>query len=225
MMALVMEFLNRIPADLWTVLLTALGAWIYFRFIGPRDIGTVLADELGTFMVIDILVTRLSLFILYPSAILHVGVWTLLSQPPASGWGLGALTATLYVGLSLRKRGQARRRTLQVALTGLAFGGIVYFACVALTSFAPFQMQAVLRLFMAVGTALWLWRRQNFPLRNPERLFGLYGALLFASSALVPHVNKLGWLGFSQWAFLALIFVSALLEANHDWRATKHRGN
>lgn len=209
--------ISRIPVSLWTVLWMALGGYLYLRFLGPKEHRSLLLDELGTFVILDIIVTRLSLLVLYPSSLLHLSVWTFLSEPPSSGWILGAFVAAMYTGYSLRRKHQATRAVLRSILTALVFGGIVYFLYMWWISYPPFKVQAEIRFVLSILVALWLWQRRNGPFRYPERLFGVSGALLFATSAMVPHFDRWAMFGVSQWVFLAMVLVSILFEAAHDW--------
>lgn len=218
MIAELSGFLGRIPASLWTILLVALGAYIYWRFFDKTEHRRVLLDELGTFVVIDIIVTRLSLLLLYPSAVLHLSIWTFFSEPPAAGWVLGMVVAALYSGFSLRKRHQATRANLQSILTAMTFGAILYFAYATWTSYPPFKFQAEVRLGLSVLLAIWLWQRRSRSIRYPERVFGVQGALLLATSAMVPHLDKVGPLGTAQWGFSSVIGLAVLVEATRDWR-------
>jgi len=209
-------FLNRIPPSLWTILLFAFGAWVYLRFISSADYKKVLLNELGNFLLLDIIVTRLSLLVLYPSSLLHLSIWTLLSEPPSSGWGLGALAGIAYVGFALRRQHLLTRPVLQTWLTALVFGGLLFFAYEWWVSFPPYRDQALIRLLLDGVLCWWLWRKQAHPLQFPVRVLGVMGGLLLLTSALVPQLSKTGPLSVAQWGYVLIMGLAVANEARRD---------
>lgn len=215
-MAVLSGFLNRIPPSLWTVLWLALGAFIYLRFLSSADYRKALLNELGNFLLLDIIVTRLSVLVLYPSSLLHLSIWTLLSEPPSSGWVVGALAGIAYVWFALRRQHLLTRQVLQTWLTALVFGGLLFFAYEWWVSFPPYRNQSLIRFLLDGMLAWWLWKKQTNPLQFPVRVLGVLGGLLLLTSALVPQLSKTGPFSLAQWAYVLVIMIAVANEALRD---------
>ena len=215
-MAVLSGFLNRIPPSLWTVLLLALGAFVYFRFLSSADYRKALLNELGNFLLLDIIVTRLSVLLLYPSSLLHLSIWTLLSEPPSSGWVVGALAGITYVWFALRRQHLLTRQVLQTWLTALVFGGLLFFAYEWFVSFPPYRNQSLIRFLLDGILAWWLWKKQANPLQLPVRVLGVMGGLLLLTSAVVPQLGKTGPFSSAQWAYVLVIMIAVANEALRD---------
>ena len=212
---------GRIPMALWSVLLVSAGAYAYLRWISTDTHKTVLLDVLGTFVITDVLVSRLSPLVLFPTNLSNLNFFTLLGAPGASGWLFGGGIALLLSAFSLHRRGALKRGNLTTTatelVTAMVWGGVLFFGYDAWVSLSSYRTLALVRLLLSLAIGVWLWRMHG-RLRLPLRVVGIIGGLLLATSLWVPRMNLVGALTVPQWVFASLVVLAITNEAVRDIR-------
>ncbi len=198
------------------ILLGAIAAYTYLHFQRDKPVATFLKDKLWDFLIVFMLVTRVSVLILHPSLLWNFNIYYVLAQPPAEGWLVGLAAAVIIVGRSWR-RGQVDNR---IALFQLAqavlWGSVPYFLYGLLREAAPYRWLDAARLTGAVviAAAVRFTRLRAAGERYPQRFWLVIGLGLLVSSLTVPRLNLLGPFTTGQWAELALCMAALMIEAN-----------
>ncbi|MCF8566437.1 hypothetical protein LLE49_17075 [Alicyclobacillus tolerans] len=219
----VLFFLSRIPASIADLLVVGIGMWIYFRAFAPKDLRTLLADQVFNFLAVSIIVTRFSNLFWYPSSILHLNIWFLLSQPPQNGWVVGAVAGGIAVLVSLTRQKKLSSDLVGPMVAALVFSSLVYTGFRFFADSSGARTADLLRLIGSVVLMLWMRRPRSWAVSRPERMLAIFCAWLLLTSAFAVHVNKIGWLDATQWLYLLTLVGVLAWEASRDIRFAKNK--
>lgn len=209
---------NRIPHSLMALLLGTIAARAYLQFIKDKTLKSLLIDKLWGFLLLYLLITRFSGFLLHPSTLVNLNLYILLAQPPVNGWLIGLVVASVYLVFTLRRAGLANRSVFYIISKSLLLAALPYFLYSAIYNFAPFFQQDLLRLGIASLILL-----INLPVnlrtafqRDPHRLWLIMGVSMLATSVIVPQVDQWGLFSPEQWVDTALILMALGIEGIKD---------
>lgn len=216
------ELFNRIPLrishDTIGLLLAALGVRVFLHFLKDKMRRQWLIDKLWLVFMIYLIFTRLSGFVLYPSLLQNLSIYTFLAQPPENGWLIGLLASIIYMACSFYRTRMSDRITLYLSSLAFVFGSILYFAYRLSYDLNPYSLEDEIRLVAAIIILCLNWPRhlrQSFG-HHPERIGLLTGMMLLVTSITVPHWDKLWVFGPGQWVDIILILGSLVMEGLSD---------
>jgi len=213
-----LSLLQRIPSQWVALIVGAIGAALYLRYLTPKSAeNTFVREKMFTTVLLYILFSRFSGLILHPSANIQADLLSLLSGASSSGWIVGLIASVLYALLSFWNAKRLDRQSFSVLAEALCSGSIIFFAYQTFTDLNPFRTEDILRI---IGSALLIWliqtRRVQYSDR-PQWLWGGYGLMLLLTSTYVPHVNRTLFLTTPQWMFVMIMVIAVYVEAKYDF--------
>ena len=216
-----LSLLQRIPSLWIALILGAIGASLYLRYLVPKSTeNQFVRDKIFTIVLLFILFSRFSGLILHPSANLQADLLSLLSGASSSGWLVGLAASALYALFSFWRTKHLNRHCFAVLAEAICFGSLLFFAYQAYTDLNPFRMEDILRI---IGSAVLIWfvrtRRVNWSDR-PQWIWGAYSLILLLTSAYVPHINRMFLFTTPQWIFVIILFIAVYAEARQDFVAS-----
>lgn len=216
-----LSLLQRIPSLWIALILSAIGASLYLRYLKPKNPeNQFVRDKIFTIVLLYILFSRFSGLILHPSANLQADLLSLLSGASSSGWLVGLAASVLYALFSFWRAKHLDRHCLAILAESICFGSLLFFAYQAYTDMNPFRTEDILQM---IGSAVLIWlvrsRRVQWSGR-PQWIWGIYSLILLLTSAHVPHINRILVFTTSHWIFVIILLIVVCAEARQDFEAS-----
>lgn len=221
------SLLERLPAVWIALIIAGFASWMYLRFSRKNDqIAIAIKERVSGVVLVYVFFSKFVAGLVYhPSLNLRDDIFSMIGGSATNGWPIGISAAILYLMYGLRKSKVLGRRALVSTAEGVLSGSILFFAYLAVVNLEPFRLENILRSAGSLLLLLLVRRFRHQANMHPQRLWAVFGVLLFLTSGLVPRTTLLFAFSPSQWFYIGVIIVSIIAEGVADFKRTTDSQN